>query len=802
MKLTQDEIRRIARREARSAVQSGGGTYAGGVSEAWIAENFVSKDFFNRIFTIHAEDSDVVLPNDTETAIESIEAKAGLWTEQFISTLGMGDGGGGGGVTMLSLLDDVLINESTLDDGQALVYDAANQMWVNGTAGLSDYLPLTGGTMKSTAVVGNLNADMLDGFHASSLFTYLSCSTNGTLSATIGGVSKQVTIYAYNSDMLDSYHASSLFEDFSNNGNMVDIQIGGTSKSLTVDYASRAGKLNTGSTYTAWGQTYWSNGLPVTINGDISNTGHIKPSSDITYDVGTDRLRYDNIYARFVRAYGTAPAVYAGVSESYFTALHYNSTNNYRGIYDKYQNTEGWLLRFDGTDTYLLRGTTKVSRLQIGSIVIEEDTTNSGLRIVGAGLYADTYISALGVSSSGSSGGASSLSLLDDVSLSNPANGQSLVYRNGMWVNETVSGGGSTGVTALSQLTDTSIGTPYSGQLLRYNGTSWVNSYIALGDLSNVSLSSPYSGQFLMYSGYYWVNASIGVKISSSQTLYSNTSGIIDLSSQGFLPLSGGEMTGSIVMPASDSYSISPKTPNYGYVGTSTNYFWRMYSYAFFSKDGGFHHGSMNSDSYVLLAGGGYKAISDFDVSNAVMKNTTEMQVLQGKLVVSNSNNAEFSVCKNINASNARLSLHWSASDNRGLYDDGASRWLLCFDGSNTTMGGGNITAVNGAFTPASDIRKKNVLDYVEPDIIDLSRLPIIRYTWKDGGDDKIHLGTVAQAVDVNFHELVYGDYSTAFSLDYAALGTIGAITAAREIIRLKDRVAELEKTINELKAA
>jgi hypothetical protein len=227
-----------------------------------------------------------------------------------------------------------------------------------------------------------------------------------------------------------------------------------------------------------------------------------------------------------------------------------------------------------------------------------------------------------------------------------------------------------------------------------------------------------------------------------------------------------------------------------------------MYSYAFFSKDGGFHHGSMNSDSYVLLAGGGYKAISDFDVSNAVMKNTTEMQVLQGKLVVSNSNNAEFSVCKNINASNARLSLHWSASDYRGLYDDGASRWLLCFDGSNTTMGGGNITAVNGAFTPASDIRKKNVLEYVEPDIIDLSRLPIIRYTWKDGGDDKIHLGTVAQAVDVNFHELVYGDYSTAFSLDYAALGTIGAITAAREIIRLKDRVAELEKTINELKAA
>lgn len=789
MKLTQEEIRRIARREMRGMTRGGSSYVGGGVSEAWIAENFVSKDFFNRILTIHAEGSDVILPNDTETAIESIEAKAGLWTEQFISTLGMGDGGGGGGVTMLSLLDDVLINEDTLADGQALVYNATNQMWVNGTAGidsirmwellsspsadqidpshlstaLSDYLPLTGGTMKSTAVVSNLNADMLDGFHASSLFTSLSCSTAGTLSVTIGGISKQATVYAYNSDMLDSYHASSLFEGFSNNGDMVNIQIGSTSKSLTVDYASRAGKLNTGSnTYTAWGQTYWSNGLPVTINGDISNTGHIKPSSDITYDVGTDRLRYDNIYARFVRAYGTAPAVFAGVSESYFTALHYNSTNNYRGIYDKYQNTEGWVLRFDGTDTYLLRGTTKVSRLQIGSIVIEEDTVNSGLRIVGAGLYADTYISSLGVSSSGSSGGASSLSLLDDVSLSNPANGQSLVYRNGMWVNETVSGGGSTGVTALSQLSDTSIGTLYSGQLLRYNGTAWVNSYLALGDLSNVSLSSLSSGQFLMYSGYYWVNASIGVKISSTTTVNANSSGVIDLSTQGFLPLSGGTMTGRLI--TSDLGTIN----NASAVTQSTSALYCQGS-AYFGKDVKFYYETYFSD----------------DISQGTSYSASFGNVSANSLTVNGLITAKAERENGIQIGDWRI---WGPQTNPQTL--------------NFTSSQGEDVFIDGNWISQSDVRLKDIKRYVQPDIELFGRAPLFVFSWKNKANKREHIGTSAQywrAVE----PLLTGEDEEGFlRFDYTTAAFAGAITAAREIIRLKERVAELEKTINELKAA
>ena len=47
-------------------------------------------------------------------------------------------------------------------------------------------------------------------------------------------------------------------------------------------------------------------------------------------------------------------------------------------------------------------------------------------------------VSALGLGGQGGGGGATSLNELDDVTITSPANGQALVYRNGMWVNAAV----------------------------------------------------------------------------------------------------------------------------------------------------------------------------------------------------------------------------------------------------------------------------------------------------------------------------------------------------------------------------
>lgn len=85
------------------------------------------------------------------------------------------------------------------------------------------------------------NADMVDGIHASGLFTNLSNSGN-SLSITVGGTNKKLTVNyasnAGNADTLDGFHASGLFTNLSNSGNNISITIGGTNKTLTAAYAT------------------------------------------------------------------------------------------------------------------------------------------------------------------------------------------------------------------------------------------------------------------------------------------------------------------------------------------------------------------------------------------------------------------------------------------------------------------------------------------------------------------------------------------------------------------------------------
>lgn len=149
----------------RGASGSGGGGVspaglAGYATQAWVAQNFLSIDFFNRLFKVHSATDDV-LPNDTDTAITDIESLFGFWTKKYISALGKNDsgGGGGGGSSTLAGLDDVQL--STLANGQALVYDSASGKWVNGTVipDLTDYA-----TKSWVQQQGYLTASALTGY--------------------------------------------------------------------------------------------------------------------------------------------------------------------------------------------------------------------------------------------------------------------------------------------------------------------------------------------------------------------------------------------------------------------------------------------------------------------------------------------------------------------------------------------------------------------------------------------------------------------------------------------------------------
>ena len=138
MRLSRDKIQRMINAEGGSSSGGGGGSdIAGGVTQAWVNQNYVSIEFFRKVFKVWAagetsSDPDVeIMPNDITTTVKDIQAQAGLWTEAFLSALGRGSGGGTGGATTLDQLDDVVITSPT--NGQALIYNATTQMWVNGT---------------------------------------------------------------------------------------------------------------------------------------------------------------------------------------------------------------------------------------------------------------------------------------------------------------------------------------------------------------------------------------------------------------------------------------------------------------------------------------------------------------------------------------------------------------------------------------------------------------------------------------------------------------------------------------------
>ena len=166
MQLDREAIQRMC---GVANVNTGGGgggfdpsILAGYATQSWVNENYISIEFFSRLFQAKNGSTDIN-PNDTTSTIDSIKAMIGFWTDQYISALGQNSsGGGGGGATALSDLVDVTISNPT--NGQVLKYDGTH--WVNGAA--------TSGTVTSVGL------SMPNGFNV----TNTPVTGSGTLTVT------------------------------------------------------------------------------------------------------------------------------------------------------------------------------------------------------------------------------------------------------------------------------------------------------------------------------------------------------------------------------------------------------------------------------------------------------------------------------------------------------------------------------------------------------------------------------------------------------------------------------------------
>lgn len=135
-------------------------------TQGWVNSNFYTQAqadakymtiaAFENLFRAMQSDgtTSVAHPYSHSSGVASIKALFGLWTDQYLSALGLNSqGGGGGGSTTLAGLSDVTITSPST--GQLLKYDAlansGNGGWVNFTPNyattgqLSNYLRLNGG---------------------------------------------------------------------------------------------------------------------------------------------------------------------------------------------------------------------------------------------------------------------------------------------------------------------------------------------------------------------------------------------------------------------------------------------------------------------------------------------------------------------------------------------------------------------------------------------------------------------------------------------------------------------------------
>ena len=446
MQLSRDAIQRMF--EGGSGGNVGGSSFdpsmlSGIATEAWVDANYVSIKYFNRLFQARNGDT-AVAPNDISTTIDNIKATVGFWTDQYLSALGLGSsGGGGGGANALTELVDV--NISSPQNGEALVYNATQQKWVNGAVGAVTSITagtgLSGGTITSSGTIAI----------SSTYQTYISHGE---------------TAYGWGDHAQAGYLTANDISD------MATKTWVGNQGYLTSESNLNASNINSGTIGFSYLPTlYWAN---VAVSNQSSNTtepqfAHVRLRSGSDY-YGSYLRFGDGNYCYLYEDTDDHLKIYGSKGVEITTGSRYNLTWNSKTV-----ATQEWV-----NSNYLsiafFRSLFKAYNGSSVEIVPNSGDTSTIDNIKAMfGFWTNQYLSALGQNSSGGGGGSLSLDDLLDVDITSPSSGQVLKYNGTKWVNAAESGGGGTTLNQpLSAINNAGLGTPtQSGVAIMWNGSAW-----------------------------------------------------------------------------------------------------------------------------------------------------------------------------------------------------------------------------------------------------------------------------------------------------------------------------------------
>ena len=121
-------------------------------TQAWVGERYLSIDFFSSLFKAYTNEGVEVTPNNGNVStIENIKAMFGFWTEQYVSALGKNSDGSGGLNALLKGLNESTIGSvapTTAQIGKCLVWTANGWAWgaTGGGGGGGTVTSITAGT--------------------------------------------------------------------------------------------------------------------------------------------------------------------------------------------------------------------------------------------------------------------------------------------------------------------------------------------------------------------------------------------------------------------------------------------------------------------------------------------------------------------------------------------------------------------------------------------------------------------------------------------------------------------------------
>ena len=263
-----------------------------------LSDKKLDKAFFKALFGLM--DDDVEIEPNTKEIPESasIKAKFGLWTEEYLSALGMNPANGDVALTLASLSDVLFVN---LAKGQSIVWDGSK--WINqliesglNESALAEYL-----TKNNYATTSDLDAriDALVNGAPAAYDTLKEIAD--VLAGNVNSISDILTALGNKADKATTLGGYGITDAYTIT--QIDSIVNGLSGNIstlqgyfTDGVANSALKLSDNGNYTAWGQTFFTNGKPKLVSGALTDVTDITSSGTITTNkivIGNGTIEWD-----------------------------------------------------------------------------------------------------------------------------------------------------------------------------------------------------------------------------------------------------------------------------------------------------------------------------------------------------------------------------------------------------------------------------------------------------------------------------------------------------------------------------